>query len=201
MSTMSGGSKTLPSATETGSPARTDSVAVTWAESIATARAVAGAVTDPEIPVLTLADLGILREVRYEGERLQVTLTPTYTGCPATQVIEQDVRDALAAQGWPDAQVRTSLSPPWSTDWISEQGREKLRAYGIAPPGPVSREHVPVRLTGLARIARETAPAGPACPRCTSQRVERLAEHGSTACKALYRCLACREPFDYFKPY
>ena len=217
MSPLSGDSKTLPCATESVAEARTesvaaartdsvaeartDSVAAAHAESVAAARAAAGAVTDPEIPVLTLADLGILREVRFEDGRLQVTLTPTYTGCPATQVIEQDVRDALAAQGWPDAQVRTSLSPPWSTDWISEQGREKLRAYGIAPPGPVSREHAPIRLTGLARTARDTAPTGPACPRCTSQRVERLAEHGSTACKALYRCLACREPFDYFKPY
>ena len=201
MTTMSGERHTLPGEMESVAAARAESHATACAESVAAARAVAGAVTDPEIPVLTLADLGILREVRFEDGRLQVTLTPTYTGCPATQVIEQDVRDALAAQGWPDAQVRTSLSPPWSTDWISEQGREKLRAYGIAPPGPVSREHAPVRLTGLARTARDAAPAGPACPRCTSQRVERLAEHGSTACKALYRCLACREPFDYFKPY
>ena len=179
-----------------------DSTAMTTAsDAIAAARAVAGAVTDPEIPVLTLADLGILREVRFDGERLQVTLTPTYTGCPATQVIEQDVREALAARGWTDAQVRTSMSPPWSTDWISEEGREKMRAYGIAPPGPVSREHVPIRLAGLARTVQAAAPTQPSCPRCTSQRVERLAEHGSTACKALYRCLACREPFDYFKPY
>jgi len=164
----------------------------------AAARAAAGAVTDPEIPVLTLADLGILREVVFDGQRLRVTLTPTYTGCPATQVIEQDVREALAAQGWPDAEVRTAMSPPWSSDWISQEGREKLRAYGIAPPGPVPREHAPIRLTGR---AGSTAQAGPSCPRCTSRRVERLAEHGSTACKALYRCLACREPFDYFKPY
>lgn len=179
-----------------------DSTAMTSAsDAIAAARAVAGAVTDPEIPVLTLADLGILREVRFDGERLQVTLTPTYTGCPATQVIEQDVREALAARGWTDAQVRTRMSPPWSTDWISKEGREKLRAYGIAPPGPVSREHAPIRLAGLARTVQAAAPTQPSCPRCTSQRVERLAEHGSTACKALYRCLACREPFDYFKPY
>lgn len=197
---------------------------------VAAARAVAGAVVDPEIPVVTLLDLGILRDVQLHAGQLRVTLTPTYTGCPATQVIEQDVRAALAAGGWPDAQVRTVLSPPWTTDWITPEGRQKLRAYGIAPPGPARVASAPIRLVrrgesltagagrGLAALAAGAdrslaAGAGrgaadhagdtgaPHCPRCDSPRTERLAEYGSTACKSLYRCLACREPFDYFKPY
>lgn len=194
------------------------------------ARELAGAVTDPEIPVLTLADLGILRDVRLEDGRLTVILTPTYTGCPATAVIESDVRAALLAGGWPDARVRTTLTPPWTTDWITPLGRQKLLDYGIAPPGPAkpgvatirlvprrngsaSSGGVPVNPSGGVPVSPDGQHTGdsqiedidelalPACPRCTSARVERLAEHGSTACKALYRCLACREPFDYFKPY
>lgn len=174
---------------------------------LAAARAAAGAVTDPEIPVLTIEDLGILREVSLREGRLEVVLTPTYTGCPAVEVIEADVRAALAAAGWPDARVRTSLSPPWSTDLISEHGRRQLLAYGIAPPGPVA-DHLPGSAGGVPgaaplRLMRRDAlaPAGPQCPCCSSPRVERLAEHGSTPCKALYRCLACGEPFDHFKPY
>jgi ring-1,2-phenylacetyl-CoA epoxidase subunit PaaD len=174
---------------------------------LAAARAAAGAVTDPEIPVLTIEDLGILREVSLREGRLEVVLTPTYTGCPAVDVIEADVRAALAAAGWPDARVRTSLSPPWSTDLISERGRRQLLAYGIAPPGPVA-DHRPDGVgrepgTAPLRLVRREAmaSAGPQCPCCSSPRVEKLAEHGSTPCKALYRCLACGEPFDHFKPY
>ena len=181
---------------------------------LARARACAAAVPDPEIPVLTLEDLGILREVAREGARIVVTLTPTYTGCPATEAIAEDVRAALAAGGFGDAAVRTTLSPPWTTDWISEDGRRKLREYGIAPPGRAAGAAV---LRFVPRGARGAADAAPgrtaavpapaeaaetiACPRCGSGRVERLSEHGSTPCKALYRCVACREPFDYFKPY
>jgi len=196
---------------------------------LARARACAASVPDPEIPVVTLEDLGILREVRDEDGRIVVELTPTYTGCPATRVIADDVRRALAQGGFPDADVRTVLAPPWSTDWISADGRRKLREYGIAPPGAAApgggatvrwmprgpRPPVPQPVPGTAPTASGTAaaaaiaatasPAGGAesiaCPRCGSAAVERLSEHGSTPCKALYRCLACREPFDYFKPY
>ncbi len=166
------------------------------------ARAVAGSVTDPEIPVLTLEDLGVLREVRVVDGKLDVVLTPTYTGCPATRVIEQSVREALAHNGWPSARVRTTLAPPWTTDWISAEGRRKLREYGIAPPARGGEATVRlVRKPAGAAPLPTTPDPGPCCPRCDSPRVERLAEHGSTACKALYRCFACREPFDYFKPY
>lgn len=177
------------------------------------ARACAAAVPDPEIPVLTIDDLGILRAVEHDGTRIVVTLTPTYTGCPATEAIADDVRAALAAGGFPDAAVRTTLSPPWTTDWISEDGRRKLREYGIAPPGRAAAaavlRFVPrgartdavggAAVGGAARAATAAEPI--ACPRCGTQDVERLSEHGSTPCKALYRCVACREPFDYFKPY
>ncbi len=164
---------------------------------LARARAIAASVPDPEIPVVTLDDLGILREVRSVDETIVVTLTPTYTGCPATQVIQQDVRDALAAAGFPGAEVHITLSPPWTTDWISEDGRRKLREYGIAPPGAAAREP-----QGSVIRFLERAPAPPpSCPRCGAADTERIAEHGSTPCKALYRCVACREPFDYFKPY
>jgi len=182
------------------------------------ARAAAAAVPDPEIPVVTLEDLGILRSVHREGARLVVTLTPTYTGCPATQVIADDVRRALEAQGFADADVRLTLSPPWTTDWITGDGRRKLREYGIAPPGRAAGDGVAVLRFAPRRAALGAAPPttpagiGPAaaprvgpetidCPRCGSAQVERLSEHGSTPCKALYRCVACREPFDYFKPY
>jgi ring-1,2-phenylacetyl-CoA epoxidase subunit PaaD len=177
---------------------------------LARARALAGAVPDPEIPAVTLEELGILRSVHSEDGRIVVTLTPTYTGCPATQVIADDVRRALSDEGIADAQVRLTLSPPWTTDWISAEGRRKLREYGIAPPA-----HAAPAGTAVLRFVRRTA-ASPAptevgglaagsgaiaCPRCAATDVERLSEYGSTPCKSLYRCLACREPFDYFKPY
>jgi ring-1,2-phenylacetyl-CoA epoxidase subunit PaaD len=181
----------------------------------ARARAVVAAVTDPEIPVLTLDDLGVLRDVRLDAGTVVVTVTPTYTGCPATGVIAQDIRAALADAGWPDARVDIALTPPWSTDWMSDAGRRKLRDYGIAPPGPAAdgggtsgngtsggaASVHPVHLVRRGPTAATAATGQPECPRCSSPRVERLAEHGSTACKALYRCLTCREPFDYFKPY
>jgi ring-1,2-phenylacetyl-CoA epoxidase subunit PaaD len=162
---------------------------------LARARACAAAVPDPEIPVVTLDDLGILRSVHDEGGRVVVELTPTYTGCPATQVIADDVRRALAEGGFDDAQVRLVLAPPWTTDWISEDGRRKLREYGIAPPGACAGG------TAVIRLVPRAAPETIECPRCGSPDVERLSQYGSTPCKALYRCVACREPFDYFKPY
>lgn len=170
---------------------------------LARAHALAAAVPDPEIPVVTLEDLGILRSVFHEGERLVVVLTPTYTGCPATQVIADDVRRALASGGFEDVEVRLTLSPPWTTDWISADGRRKLRDYGIAPPGHAAATGVSVIRFGprVTPVITPAASPGIACPRCGAADVERLSEYGSTPCKALYRCVACREPFDYFKPY
>lgn len=144
---------------------------------------VAASVVDPEIRALTIADLGILRDVSVEGERVTVTITPTYSGCPAMDVIRADIRRALAAAGYSDVEVRTSLSPAWTTDWISEAGRAKLAAAGIAPP---ARGVVPLRLSVR-------------CPRCGSPDTEELSRFGSTACKALWRCRSCAEPFDRVK--
>lgn len=134
-------------------------------------------VPDPEIPVLSILDLGIVRDVEIENT-VTVTLTPTYSGCPATEAIENSVLAALHGHGLDDVVIRRVLSPPWTTDWISEDGHEKLRQYGIAPPSN----------------AREIA-----CPRCNSSDTERVSEFGSTACKASWRCRECLEPFEYFK--
>src|SRR3954451_12824244 len=144
-------------------------------------------VPDPEIPVLSVLDLGIVRAVEEhdDGRHVVVTITPTYSGCPATEVIARDVRTALEAS-YDVVEVRTVLSPAWTTDWMSDEGREKLRGFGIAPPG---RALLP--LVGVGRPE--------ACPICGSNAVEELAGFGSTPCKALWRCTACREPFDYFK--
>ncbi len=135
--------------------------------------AVLESVADPEIPVVSVVDLGIVREVTPE----RVTITPTYTGCPAAQVIERDIRSALDAAGYRGVAIETALSPPWTTDWISAEGREKLRRYGIAPP---TREAVE-------------------CPQCGSAETEEISRFGSTPCKALWRCRSCAEPFDLFK--
>lgn len=157
-------------------------------DAVEAARAVAGAVPDPEIPAVTLADLGILRAVTREGDAIVVRLTPTYTGCPATLAIRLAVEAALLAAGIGNARVETVLAPAWSTDDITDQGRRKLAAYGIAPP--------PARAaTANALFANATV----SCPRCGSAATSRLAEFGSTPCKALWRCDACREPFDVFK--
>jgi ring-1,2-phenylacetyl-CoA epoxidase subunit PaaD len=153
-----------------------------------------GAVADPEIPVLSVLDLGIVRDVRVSGGHVEVVITPTYSGCPATQAIEESIRRALADAGFADTRLSVSLSPAWTTDWMSAAGREKLRRFGIAPPGPrASDSPAPVQFF-------RAAPAQVACPHCGSADTERLAAFGSTACKALYRCRACREPFDHFKP-
>lgn len=151
------------------------------------AYAAAATVVDPEIPVLTIADLGVLRGAERRGETIVVKLTPTYTACPATLAIQLAVEAALAEAGLDAARVETVLSPPWSTDDITEEGRRKLRDYGIAPParGAAARS----------LFAEETV----ACPKCGSTNTSRISEFGSTACKALWRCEACAEPFDYFK--
>jgi ring-1,2-phenylacetyl-CoA epoxidase subunit PaaD len=133
-------------------------------------------VPDPEIPVLNIIELGIVRAVTAE----QVIITPTYTGCPATQAIEADIRAALDAAGYEYVEIATTLSPPWTTDWITPSGREKLHAYGIAPP--------------IARDAKDVP-----CPRCDSRNTQEISRFGSTPCKALWRCTDCLEPFDLFK--
>ncbi|MEH0937991.1 1,2-phenylacetyl-CoA epoxidase subunit PaaD [Micromonospora psammae] len=152
-------------------------------------RAAVAAVVDPEIRVITIDELGILRAVDQDPAtgRVVVTITPTYTGCPAMDVIRADIRRALTAAGHPDAEVRTVYRPAWSTDWISDRGREKLAAAGIAPPAPVRAGGV-VPLTLAVR-----------CPRCGSPETEQISRFGSTACKALWRCRSCSEPFDHLK--
>jgi ring-1,2-phenylacetyl-CoA epoxidase subunit PaaD len=153
-------------------------------------------VLDPEVPALSVCDLGIVREVREHADGLEVVLTPTYSGCPATEVIEHDVLAALAAAGLGPARATLRRAPAWTTDWISAEGRRKLTDYGIAPPGAVAPgDPVPIRFFG-----RRLAASTPACPRCGSADTERLSAFGATACKALYRCVACREPFEHFKP-
>ena len=150
------------------------------------AQAIAAAVLDPEVPVLTLADLGVLRGVSRRDGQIVVTLTPTYTGCPATAVIQLDVETALLMAGFKTARVETVLSPAWTTDDITEVGRRKLKEYGIAPPNKT-------KPTGL--FESESV----ACPRCGSAHTTKISDFGSTACKAQWRCEKCREPFDYFK--
>jgi ring-1,2-phenylacetyl-CoA epoxidase subunit PaaD len=150
-------------------------------------------VMDPEVPALSVCDLGLVRDVQVSAEGVHVVLTPTYSGCPATEVIERDVIDALEAAGFAPARVTMRRAPAWSSDWISAAGRRKLLDYGIAPPGPVDASvGAPLRFHRRADAV--------ACPRCASANTERLAAFGSTACKATYRCLDCREPFEYFKP-
>lgn len=148
----------------------------------------AAAVVDPEVPVLTIADLGVLRDVRVTPSgAVEAVITPTYSGCPAMTVIALEVELALAQAGFSDVRVKTVLAPAWTTDWMSEAGRAKLLDYGIAPPAKTSGRR--------ALFGAETVD----CPRCGSQATEEIAAFGSTACKALRRCLTCREPFDAFK--
>ncbi|MBB85933.1 MAG: phenylacetate-CoA oxygenase subunit PaaJ [Xanthomonadales bacterium] len=157
-------------------------------------------VADPEIPVISVVDLGLVRDVHFEqGDWLGVTVTPTYSGCPATEVIADSIRQALAKAGFSDPTVRTLLSPAWTTDWLSSAGREKLLAYGIAPPiGCAAPEEKVIELSQL-RLRESSASPRPACPQCGSNATEQISAFGSTPCKALYRCTACCEPFDYFK--
>lgn len=147
----------------------------------------AASVADPEIPVLTIDDLGVLREVELVGDRVDVAITPTYSGCPAMNMIALEIELALERAGFREARVRTVLSPAWTTDWMSDEGRRKLRDYGIAPPQASNSRR--------ALFGEQTV----ACPQCGSEETELLSEFGSTSCKALWRCKSCREPFDYFK--
>jgi ring-1,2-phenylacetyl-CoA epoxidase subunit PaaD len=155
---------------------------------------VLGFVLDPEVPALSVRDLGIVRDVIDHGDELEIVLTPTYSGCPATEVIEQNVLDAIAGEGLGPARATLRRAPAWTTDWITEDGKRKLREYGIAPPGPTMPDGgVPIRIIGRKADAI-------ACPHCGSIHTEKLSAFGSTACKAMYRCLSCREPFEHFKP-
>lgn len=144
-------------------------------------------VCDPEIPVLTIADLGVLRAVEVRDGRVEVTITPTYSGCPAMGMIQFEIEAALGRAGIAGLPVRTVLSPAWTTDWMTEDGRRKLRDYGIAPPKPGGGRR---GLFGTEEVV---------CPNCSSSDTQVLSEFGSTSCKALWRCKNCREPFDYFK--
>ena len=154
-------------------------------------------VMDPEIPVISLVELGIIRGVHYEDETVVVTMTPTYTGCPATRVIALDVETALRERGIKDLRLKHQLSPVWTTDWILPSGREKLRAYGIAPPvdGTAADGRLGARLGSLIEGRNFVV----ACPHCQSHATEKVSQFGSTPCKASYRCTSCLEPFDYFK--
>lgn len=153
--------------------------------------------TDPEIPVVTLRELGILRDVRETAEGIEVVITPTYSGCPAMGQIEDDVRASLEQAGI-EARVITQLAPAWTTDWMSDEAKEKLRAYGIAPPHRTCGSSGDV---SVLKFVRRQPSAAVACPQCGSTHTVVTSEFGSTACKALYKCLDCQEPFDYFKPY
>ena len=136
-------------------------------------------VPDPEIPVISVVDLGIIRNVAWQGDTLEIAVTPTYSGCPATSVIAMDIETAMQDRGLRDIRITTQIAPAWTTDWLSEKGRAKLTQYGIAPPSPSG---------------------GPdACPNCQNANVERISQFGSTPCKAHWRCRDCLEPFDYFK--
>ena len=157
----------------------------------------AAEVPDPEIPVLNLQDLGIFRGVREDAQGITVLLTPTYSGCPATEAIAQDVRQSLDAAGLHEAKVNVSLSPAWTSEWITEQGRRKLKEYGIAPPACTTAQPSSTESNVIAFRRKQSI----ACPRCNSTHTEQLSNFGSTPCKSLYRCVSCREPFDYFKPY
>jgi ring-1,2-phenylacetyl-CoA epoxidase subunit PaaD len=147
----------------------------------------AASVVDPEIPVLTIADLGVLRDVTVSDGHVEVAITPTYSGCPAMNMIAMEIELVLEREGFSKPKIRTVLSPAWTTDWMSENGRRKLKEYGIAPPKPSSSRRA---LFGVQEVA---------CPQCDSKDTELLSEFGSTSCKALWRCKSCREPFDYFK--
>ena len=151
-------------------------------------------VPDPEIPVVSIVELGIVRGIEWVGDTLHVRVTPTYSGCPATDVIRDDIRSALKRLRVEDVAIDIALAPAWTTDWIAPEAKAKLREFGIAPPGAlVSR----IDVSGISPLRNQ---ADVRCPRCGSGSTTLLAQFGSTACKALYRCIACREPFEYFKP-
>lgn len=146
-------------------------------------------IPDPEIPVITIAELGVIRDVIFEGENVEIKITPTYSGCPAMKQMEDDIRSTLTKNGITNLKVTMVYSPAWTTDWIPEEAKEKLRKYGIAPPEKSTEDKS--WLTGKSKTVL--------CPRCKSQNTKLISQFGSTACKALYQCQDCLEPFDYFK--
>ena len=146
-------------------------------------------VKDPEVPVLSVIDLGIVRSVKAGEDKIDITITPTYSGCPAMDVISMDIRLKLIEKGYRNVSIRQQLSPAWTTDWMREEGKRKLKAFGIAPPNPKQQ-------FCTTEMFRQEAVQ---CPRCHSYHTELISQFGSTACKAMYRCLDCKEPFDYFK--
>jgi ring-1,2-phenylacetyl-CoA epoxidase subunit PaaD len=146
-------------------------------------------VKDPEVPVLSVVELGIVRDVEFDHGRVTVVVTPTYSGCPAMHAIEDDIRAALAAKGYLNVEIKTVYSPAWTTDWMSDAAKEKLRAYGIAPPGP-ARHDAPVMIARRQKVA---------CPFCGSTNTRHTSEFGSTSCKALHVCNDCTQPFEEFK--
>jgi ring-1,2-phenylacetyl-CoA epoxidase subunit PaaD len=161
-----------------------------------------GEVPDPEVPAVSVVDLGIVRGIEWDAAdagRLIVRVTPTYSGCPATDLINTAIVEALTGLGVPRVRVDIVLSPAWTTDWIAPAAREKLRAFGIAPPECGAAVATPIDVAGISPLRRASVIVP--CPRCASKRTELLSQFGSTACKAQYRCLDCREPFDYFKPH
>ena len=147
-------------------------------------------VYDPEVPVLTITDLGIVRDVKINGDEIEIIITPTYTGCPAMDMIAMNIRLAMIENGYSKVKITSVLSPAWTTDWMSEEGKRKLKEYGIAPPNP-KQQVCNDKLFAEAEAVQ--------CPHCNSYRTNRISEFGSTACKALYQCIDCKEPFDYFK--
>ncbi len=157
-----------------------------------TIHAILETVTDPEIPVLTIADMGIIRNVRFSEAdgNWEIIITPTYTGCPAMDMITMNIKLALAEKGFTNVKVTSVLSPAWTTDWMTEEGKRKLKAYGIAPPNPKQQACKQELFAAAENIQ---------CPHCNSWHTHRISEFGSTACKALYQCDDCKEPFDYFK--
>lgn len=146
-------------------------------------------VNDPEVPVLSVIDLGIVRDVKLNNDETEIIITPTYTGCPAMDVISMNIKIALLSHGYKNVKVKQALSPAWTTDWMTEEGKQKLKEYGIAPPNPKQQ------------VCRDALFSDEAvqCPHCNSWHTYRISEFGSTACKALYKCDDCKEPFDYFK--
>ncbi len=146
-------------------------------------------IPDPEIPVITIAELGVIRDVVVENNAVEVKITPTYSGCPAMKRMEDDIREVLTNNGFKEIKITLVYSPAWTTDWIPEEAKEKLRAYGIAPPEKTTEDKS--WLTGKSKIVK--------CPRCKSENTRLVSQFGSTACKSLYQCNDCLEPFDYFK--
>ena len=147
-------------------------------------------VMDPEVPVLSVTDLGIIRDVKINNDEVEIIITPTYSGCPAMDVISMNIRLTMISHGYKNVKIKQSLSPAWTTDWMSEEGKQKLKEYGIAPPNPKQQ------VCNNDLFAPDEAVQ---CPHCTSWHTHRISEFGSTACKALYQCDDCKEPFDYFK--